>query len=138
MVDFGFTFADRSKYCKKSIAILVVSIANNCEYSSNTSSNSVWRHYCYTATTTILWLSGFCRGLPVWAGTRKVKPGKQNQSGFTWASDSEWQWHQLGHMQICTLPQRDNHASIPQLSFLQVGCPSCCPTNSVKALKAVC
>ena len=24
----------------------------------------------------------------------------------------------------------------PQLSFLQAGCPSCCPTNSVKALKA--
>jgi len=28
------------------------------------------------------------------------------------------------------------HASIPPLSFLQTGCPSCCPTNSVKALKA--
>ena len=30
----------------------------------------------------------------------------------------------------------DNHANIPPLSFLQAGCPSCCPTNSVKALKA--
>ena len=30
----------------------------------------------------------------------------------------------------------DNHASsIPTLSFLQAGCPSCRPTNSVKALK---
>jgi len=29
----------------------------------------------------------------------------------------------------------DNHANIPPLSFLQAGCPSCCPTNSVKALK---
>ena len=29
-----------------------------------------------------------------------------------------------------------NHASIPPLSFSQAGCPSCCPTNSVKALKA--
>ena len=28
------------------------------------------------------------------------------------------------------------HASTPPLSFLQAGCPSCCPTNSVKALKA--
>jgi len=32
---------------------------------------------------------------------------------------------------------RHNHASIPPLSFLQAGCPSCCPTNSVKALKAI-
>jgi len=35
---------------------------------------------------------------------------------FTEARDSEWQWHQL--------------------CFLQAGCPSCRPTNSVKALKA--
>jgi len=39
-------------------------------------------------------------------------------------------------MQICTLLQTDNHASSPPLSFLQAGCPSCHPTNSVKALKA--
>jgi len=45
--------------------------------------------------------------------------------------DSEWQWHQLGHMQVCTSLQTDNHASTPPLSFLQAGCP----TNSVKALK---
>jgi len=31
---------------------------------------------------------------------------------FTEARDSDWQWHQLGHMQtICTSLQRDNHAS---------------------------
>jgi len=40
-------------------------------------------------------------------------------------------------MQICTLPQTDNHASIPPLSFLQAVCPLCRPINSVKALKAV-
>jgi len=40
-------------------------------------------------------------------------------------------------MQVCTLLQTDNHASTPPLSFLQAGCPSCRPTNSVKALKAV-
>ena len=45
--------------------------------------------------------------------TKKVKP-----SGFTGAGDSEWQWHQLGHMQICTLPQTENHASIPPLCFI--------------------
>ena len=55
---------------------------------------------------------------------------------FTEARDSEWQWHQLGRMQVCTSLQTDNHASTPPLSFLQAGCPSCHPTNSVKALKA--
>ena len=55
---------------------------------------------------------------------------------FTEARDSEWQWHQLGHMQVCTSFQTDNHASTPLLSFLQAGCFSCRPTNSVKALKA--
>jgi len=39
-------------------------------------------------------------------------------------------------MQICTSSQTDNHASISPLSFLQAGCPSCHPTNSVEALKA--
>jgi len=39
-------------------------------------------------------------------------------------------------MQVCTSLQTDDHASIPPLSFLQAGCPSCRPTNSVKALKA--
>jgi len=56
---------------------------------------------------------------------------------FNEARDSEWQWHQLGHMQVCTSLQTDNHASTPPLSFLQTGCPSCRPTNSVKALKAL-
>jgi len=34
------------------------------------------------------------------------------------------------------LLQTNNHASTPPLSFLQAGCPSCHPTNSIKALKA--
>jgi len=40
-------------------------------------------------------------------------------------------------MQVCTSLQTDNHAGTPPLSFLQAGCPSCRPTNSVKALKAL-
>ena len=55
---------------------------------------------------------------------------------FNEARDSEWQWHQLGRMQVCTSLQTDNHASTPPLNFLQAGCPSCRPTNSVKTLKA--
>jgi len=38
-------------------------------------------------------------------------------------------------MQVCTLLQTDNHT--PPLIFLLTGCPSCRPTNSVKALKAL-
>jgi len=56
---------------------------------------------------------------------------------FTEARDSEWQWHQLGHMQVCTSLQTDDHASTLPLSFLQAGCPSCRPASSVKALKAI-
>jgi len=62
--------------------------------------------------------------------------GKTNLD-FTEARDSsEWQWLQLGHVQVCTLLQTDNHASTSLLSFLQAGSPSCRPTNCVKALKA--
>ena len=65
----------------------------------------------------------------------RYQKGKTNLD-FSEARDGEWQWHQLGHMQVCTLLQTDNHASTPPLSFLQAGCPSCCPINSVRALKA--
>jgi len=65
----------------------------------------------------------------------RCQKGKTNLD-FSEVRDSEWQWHQLDHMQVCTLLQTDNHASTSPLCFLQAGCPSCCPTNSVKALKA--
>jgi len=65
----------------------------------------------------------------------RYQEGKTNLD-FTEARDSEWHWHQLGHMQVCISLQTDNHVSTPPLSFLQAGCPSCRPTNSVKALKA--
>jgi len=65
----------------------------------------------------------------------RYQKGKTNLD-FTGARDSEWQWNQLGHTHVCTSLQTDNHASTPPLCFLQAGCPSCRPTNSVKALKA--
>jgi len=64
----------------------------------------------------------------------RYQKGKTNLD-FTEARDSEWQWHLLGHMQVCTSLQTNNHASTTPLRFLQAGCPSCRPTNSVKALK---
>ena len=74
------------------------------------------------------------------SGTTRVGRYQKSKTNldFTEARDSEWQWHQLSHMQVCTLLKTDNHASTPPLSFLQAGCPSCRPTNSVKALKAKC
>jgi len=74
----------------------------------------------------------------LFSGTVRVswyQKGKTDQD-FTEARDREWQWHQLGILQVCISLQTDNHASTPPLCFLQAGCPSCCPTNSVKALKA--
>ena len=53
------------------------------------------------------------------SGTTRVsryEKGKTNLD-FIEARDSEWQWRQLGHMQICTSPQTDNHASTRPLSF---------------------
>ena len=53
------------------------------------------------------------------SGTTRVsryQKGKTNLD-FTEAGDSGWQWHQLGHVQVCTSLQTDNHASTPPLSF---------------------
>ena len=71
-------------------------------------------------------------GLPGWAGTRKVKPIwillKQETvsgSGISWA--------------VCKSAPRSRQITTPaphHSVFLQAGCPSCCPTNSIKALKA--
>ena len=78
-------------------------------------------------------LTAICPELPGSAGTRKVKPVwillKQKTvsgSGISWA--------------ICKSAPRSRQitTSAPHHSvFLQAGCPSCRPTNSVKALKAL-
>ena len=67
----------------------------------------------YSDTHTLTHLTG------PFSGTTQVsryQKGKTNLD-FTEATDSEWQWHQLGHMQVCTSLQTDNHASTPPLSF---------------------
>jgi len=70
------------------------------------------------AATTTARLMALYPGGPRWANTRR-------------------NIHSLYHMQIvCTLIQADNHASTLSLNFLQAGCSTWCPTNSVKALKA--
>ena len=70
------------------------------------------------------------------SGTTQVsryRKGKTNLD-FTEARDSEWQCHQLGHMQVWASLQTDNHVSTSPLTFTG-GCPSGYPTNRVKALK---
>jgi len=65
---------------------------------------------CFRApcTHTHIPFTALCPGLPSWAGTRKVKPIWI----FIEARDSEWQWHQLGHMQVCTSLQPAPHYSV--------------------------
>jgi len=46
----------------------------------------------------------------------RYQKGKTNLD-FTEARESELQWHQLGHMQVCILLQTDNHANTSPLSF---------------------
>ena len=46
----------------------------------------------------------------------RYQKGKTNLD-FTEARDSEWKWHQLSSMQVCTLLQTDNHASTPGQVF---------------------
>ena len=67
------------------------------------------------------------------SGTTQVsryQKGKTNLD-FTEASDSACQWHQLGHMQVCTLLQTDNHTSTPSLFFYRPDAlPAAQPTAS--------
>jgi len=67
------------------------------------------------------------------SGTTHVslyQKGKTNLD-FKEARDSEWQWHQLGSMQVCISLQTDNHASTPSLSFYRPDAlPAAQPTAS--------
>ena len=67
------------------------------------------------------------------SGTTRVgryQNGKINLD-FTDARDTEWQWHQLNHMQVCTSLQTDNHTSTPPLCFYRPDAlPAAQPTAS--------
>jgi len=53
------------------------------------------------------------------SGTTRVSRYQKGKTSlyFTEARDSEWQWHQLGHMQICISPQTDNHTTTQHSVF---------------------
>jgi len=56
---------------------------------------------------------------------------------FAEARDSEWQWHQLDHMQVYTSPQTNNHASTPPLSFFTRRMPFLPPNQQRQSTEGV-
>jgi len=51
----------------------------------------------------------------------QYQKGKTNLD-FTEARDSEWQWHQLGHMQVCTSLQTGKEKSFFPLAYKLINC----------------
>jgi len=64
---------------------------------------------CKSTTHTHTRLTALYPGLP------RYQKGETNLD-FTEPRDSEWQWHQLGRMQVCTTLQTDNQTSTPPLN----------------------
>jgi len=67
------------------------------------------------------------------SGTTRVSRYQKGETSldFTEARDSKWQWHQLGHMQVCTSLQTDNHASTHHSVFYRPDAlPAAQPTVS--------
>ena len=101
-------------------------------------SNCHGHHYCHAVAITHTHTHPFNGPFSETTQVSRYQKSRTNLD-FTEARDREWQWHQLDHnffMQVYTSFQTGNHASTSPLSFLQAGCPSCHPTNNVKALKA--
>jgi len=99
---------------------------------------SGWAHtHTHTHTHNHLWPSWILSGITQVSRhqkskTRQVKP--------VWIYWSKRQWVAVasaGPCVVCILTQTHNRASIPPLSFLQARCPSCRPTNSIKALRVL-
>ena len=64
----------------------------------------------------------------------RYQKGKTNLD-FTEARDSEWQWHQLGRMLVCTSLQTDNHASTPPLCLMMTMMSACWQRSAARATK---
>jgi len=74
------------------------------------------------------------------SGTTRVsryQEGKTNLD-FTEARDSEWQWHQLGHMQVCISLHTYSHASTPTLSFFTGRMPFLPPNQQCQSTEGRC
>jgi len=88
----------------------------SCLVSWCTTTMSIWQPFSRTT-----WVSRHQKGKPFWILQEQEMMG--------------WQWHQLDHANHLHLTPDSQHLTT---QFLHAGCPSCRPTNSVKALKAYC
>ena len=99
-----------------------------------TSSTDCFRHllktylfvcYCCTHTHTHPFNSPFY-------GTTQVSRYQKDKTNLdlTEARDSEWQWHQLGYMQVCTLLQTDNQHPTTPFFYRPDALPAAQPTAS--------
>jgi len=66
----------------------------------------------------------------------RYQKGKTNLD-FTEAKDSEWQWHQLDHMQVCTSLQTDNHTNTPPLKFFTGRMPFLLPNQQRQSTEGI-
>jgi len=76
--------------------------------------SAFWLHFTFLTSVTITTHTPFNSPFSGTTQMSRYQKGKTNLD-FTEARESEWQWHQLGHMQVCTSLQTDNHASTPPL-----------------------
>jgi len=66
----------------------------------------------------------------------RYQKGKIN-ADFTETRDSQWQWHQLGHMQVCISLQADNHTSTSPLKFFTGRMPFVQPNQQRQSTEGI-
>ena len=69
------------------------------------------------------------------SGTTRVSRYRKGTTTVVEARDSEWQWHQLDHVQVCTLLHTDNHISTPLLSFFTGRMPFLTPNQQRQSIE---
>jgi len=104
--------------------------------SNSTRSPAMDNVICYSLDSNYTHTHTFNGPLSMTTRVSRYQKSKTNLD-FTEARDSEWQWHQLGYMQVCTSLQTNNHTSTPPLSFLQAGFPSCRPNQQRQSTEGV-
>jgi len=106
-----------SKAVKRSLLLLLL-----CYFLDTGLPRSSWKTHTHTR------LTALSPGLP----------GCKTKLDFTEARVSEWQWHQLGHMQICISLQTDNHASTLPLKFFAGRMPFLSPSQQRQCTEGNC
>jgi len=119
------------------IHFCVISITGNCFHSqSKTRCPPSCLQFCHMFTDLKSFFHRHTHTHPFNSPLSETTQGSRYQKGktrldFTEARGSEWQWHQLGHMQVCTSLQTDNHANTSPLVFYRpAALPAAQPTAS--------